>query len=113
MNTSYMVGWGSKYPRQLHHRGSSIPSFHVHPAKVGCNDGLTTYYSSTNPNPNTHVGAIVGGPDSNDQFSDLRSDYSHSEPATYMNAAFAGAVAALLPGTQEECVGTKKMGDPA
>ncbi|XP_056174488.1 endoglucanase isoform X2 [Syzygium oleosum] len=113
MNTSYMVGWGSKYPRQLHHRGASIPSIHVHPAKVGCNDGLATYYSSTNPNPNTHVGAIVGGPDSNDQFSDLRSDYSHSEPATYMNAAFAGAVAALLPGTQEECVGTKKMGDHA
>ncbi|XP_030530257.2 endoglucanase-like [Rhodamnia argentea] len=108
MNMSYMVGWGTKYPRQLHHRGASIPSIHIHPAKVGCHDGLTTYYSSTSPNPNTHEGAIVGGPDSNDQFSDLRSDYSHSEPMTYMNAAFVGAVAALVSGTQKECVGTKK-----
>ncbi|KAF8013370.1 hypothetical protein BT93_I1268 [Corymbia citriodora subsp. variegata] len=109
MNMSYMVGWGSKYPRRLHHRGASIPSIHVHPAKVGCDEGLATYYSSTNPNPNTHIGAIVGGPDSNDRFSDSRSDYLHSEPATYMNAAFVGAVAALSSGIQEECAGTKKM----
>lgn len=96
MKMSYMVGFGSKYPKQLHHRGSSIPSIHVHPAKVGCNDGLSAYYNSGNQNPNTHVGAIVGGPDSNDQFNDARSDYSHSEPTTYMNAAFVGSVSALL-----------------
>ncbi|KAK2984585.1 hypothetical protein RJ640_018963 [Escallonia rubra] len=103
MQMSYMVGYGSKYPTQLHHRGASIPSIHVHPAKVGCNDGYSTWYSSSKPNPNTHVGAIVGGPNSNDQFNDARSDYSHLEPTTYMNAAFLGSVAALLGGSNTEC----------
>lgn len=96
MKMSYMVGFGSKNPKQLHHRGSSIPSVHSHPSKVGCNEGYSNYYSSNNPNPNQHVGAIVGGPDSNDHFNDQRSDYSHSEPTTYINAAFVGAVAGLL-----------------
>ncbi|GMJ06241.1 glycosyl hydrolase 9B15 [Hibiscus trionum] len=102
MKMSYMVGYGSKHPMQLHHRGSSIPSIHDHPSKVGCNDGMSSYFGSNAPNPNQHVGAIVGGPDSNDHFNDLRSDYSHSEPTTYMNAAFVGAVAALLDETKEE-----------
>ncbi|PON39900.1 Glycoside hydrolase [Parasponia andersonii] len=97
MKTSYMVGFGSKYPTQLHHRGSSIPSLRIHPTKVGCNEGQTEYYSSSKPNPNVHVGALVGGPNSNDQFNDVRSDYSHLEPTTYMNAAFVGSVAALIP----------------
>ncbi|GAV76134.1 Glyco_hydro_9 domain-containing protein [Cephalotus follicularis] len=96
MQMAYMVGFGSKYPNQVHHRGASIPSIHAHPNKVGCNDGYSSYYTSSNPNPNTHMGSIVGGPDINDHFNDLRSDYSHSEPTTYMNAAFVGSVAALL-----------------
>ncbi|KAE8657300.1 Endoglucanase 20 [Hibiscus syriacus] len=61
MEMSYMVGFGSKHPMQLHHRGSSIPSIHTHPNKVGCNDG-SSYLSPNNPNPNQHVGAIVGAP---------------------------------------------------
>ena len=60
----------------------------------------SSYYSPSNPNQ--HVGAIVGGPDSNDQFHDQRSDYSHSEPTTYINAAFVGAVAALLDESKQE-----------
>lgn len=93
---SYMVGFGGKYPTQLHHRGSSIPSIRTSPAKVGCNEGFSAWYSSSKPNPNTHIGAIVGGPDSNDQFTDSRSDYSHAEPTTYINAAFVGAAAAFV-----------------
>ncbi|XLR65255.1 hypothetical protein S83_015927 [Arachis hypogaea] len=96
MSMSYMVGFGSNYPKKLHHRGSSIPSIKDQQGKVGCSDGMSNYYNSPNPNPNTHVGAIVGGPDSNDHFGDERSDYSHSEPTTYINAAFVGSVAALL-----------------
>lgn len=92
---SYMVGFGTTYPTKLHHRGSSIPSIKTLKTKVDCNGGYT-YYNSGNPNPNTHVGAIVGGPDVNDQFQDARSDYSHSEPTTYINAAFVGSAAALL-----------------
>lgn len=102
MKMSYMVGFGSKYPQQLHHRGSSIPSIHTHTAKVDCNQGYSSWYSSNQPNPNVHVGAIVGGPDSNDRFNDVRSEYSHSEPTTYMNAAFVGSVAALLHQTEEK-----------
>ncbi|KAL3498907.1 hypothetical protein ACH5RR_041639 [Cinchona calisaya] len=105
LKMSYMVGFGNKYPTQLHHRGASIPSIRGHPAKVGCNDGYSTWYSSPNPNPNTHVGAIVGGPNLSDQFNDLRSDYSHLEPTTYMNAAFVASVAALVGDSiEDECL---------
>ncbi|KAJ9147991.1 hypothetical protein P3X46_030090 [Hevea brasiliensis] len=107
MKMSYMVGFGSKYPTQIHHRAASIPSIQVHPEKVGCNDGFSSFYSINQPNPNTHVGAIVGGPDSNDQYKDLRSDYSHAEPTTYLNAAFVGSVAALITktGSEAKCSG--------
>ncbi|CAA0812132.1 Endoglucanase 18 [Striga hermonthica] len=103
LNMSYMVGFGAKYPTQLHHRGASIPSIRNHPAKVGCSDGLSAWYNSPNPNPNTHVGAVVGGPGPNDQFTDSRTDFSHLEPTTYMNAAFVGSVAALIGQTGPEC----------
>ncbi|GKD63574.1 endoglucanase 18-like protein [Tanacetum coccineum] len=96
MKMSYMVGYGNNYPTQLHHRGASIDSVYNHPAKVGCSDGYSSYFSSSKPNPNIHVGAIVGGPNSNDGFSDTRLDHSHLEPTTYMNAAFVGSVAAFL-----------------
>ncbi|KAH7513870.1 hypothetical protein FEM48_Zijuj11G0028400 [Ziziphus jujuba var. spinosa] len=96
MKISYMVGFGDRYPMQLHHRGSSIPSKKAHPSKIGCNEGYSSYFSSSKPNPNIHIGALVGGPNSDDRFNDVRSDYSHSEPTTYMNAAFVGSVAALL-----------------
>lgn len=102
MKMSYMAGFGSKFPLQIHHRGASIPSIGAHPAKVSCNDGYSSYYHSSNPNSNVHVGAIVGGPDSNDQFKDLRTDYSHAEPTTYMNAAFVGSVAPLLAQSEQE-----------
>lgn len=91
-----MVGYGTKYPTQLHHRGASIESVYVHPTKVGCNDGYSNYYSSSKPNPNIHMGAIVGGPNYNDGFIDTRPDSFHLEPTTYMNAAFVGSVAAFL-----------------
>lgn len=95
MKMSYMVGFGNKYPTQLHHRGSSLPSIKSKPEKIGCNGGFS-YYNSDQPNPNVHTGAIVGGPNSADQFSDKRSAYSHAEPTTYINAAFIGPVAALI-----------------
>ncbi|KMT12027.1 hypothetical protein BVRB_5g099860 [Beta vulgaris subsp. vulgaris] len=96
MKISYMVGFGSKFPQQVHHRGASIPSIKTQPTKVGCNQGYSSWYNSNKPNPNVHVGAVVGGPDANDQFKDVRSDHTHLEPTTYMNAAFVGSVAPLL-----------------
>ncbi|KDP25379.1 hypothetical protein JCGZ_20535 [Jatropha curcas] len=103
MKMSYMVGFGNKYPTQLHHRGASIPSIRVHSDKVGCNDGFSMYFNSNRPNPNTHIGAVVGGPDSNDQYKDLRTEYSRAEPTTYMNAAFVGSVSALLTEKEADC----------
>lgn len=91
---SYMVGFGQKYPLRVHHRGSSLPSVHAHPAKIGCNDGFQSLNSGS-PNPNVLVGAIVGGPDSRDNFEDDRNNYQQSEPATYINAPLVGALAFL------------------
>jgi len=96
MGVSYMVGFSSKFPRRIHHRGSSIPSIKALSRKVTCNEGFSSWLPASDPNQNIHVGAIVGGPDGNDQFPDNRGDSTHSEPATYINAAFVGACAAAL-----------------
>ncbi|KAG2260476.1 hypothetical protein Bca4012_008405 [Brassica carinata] len=92
LKMSYMVGYGSKYPRRIHHRGSSLPSVAAHPTKIQCHDGFSMF-TSQSPNPNELTGAVVGGPDQNDQFPDERSDYQRSEPATYINAPLVGALA--------------------
>jgi hypothetical protein len=96
MGMSYMVGFGNTFPRRIHHRGSSIPSIKVLGRTVPCKEGFSSWLPTSDPNPNVHVGAIVGGPDGNDRFSDSRGDSSHSEPATYINAAFVGACAAAM-----------------
>ncbi|XP_008784873.2 endoglucanase 1-like [Phoenix dactylifera] len=95
---SYMVGFGERYPLHVHHRGSSIPSVHAHPGHVSCNDGFQYLYSGS-PNPNVLVGAVLGGPDGNDGFSDDRNNYQQTEPATYINAPMVGALA-FFAGTQ-------------
>ncbi|KAJ8568309.1 hypothetical protein K7X08_027842 [Anisodus acutangulus] len=51
--------------------------------------------NSGSPNPNVLVGAIVGGPDSRDNFEDDRNNYQQSEPATYINAPLVWALAFL------------------
>ncbi|KAL7605410.1 hypothetical protein Lser_V15G19110 [Lactuca serriola] len=95
MKMSYMVGYGANYPRRIHHRGSSLPSLSTHPQTFGCEGGFQPFYYTSNPNPNILTGAIVGGPNQNDFFPDERTDYSHSEPATYINAAMVGPLAYL------------------
>ncbi|XP_071731389.1 endoglucanase 9-like [Rutidosis leptorrhynchoides] len=95
MKMSYMVGYGTNYPKRIHHRGSSIPSIRTHPQPFGCDGGFNSFYYTSNPNPNILTGAIVGGPNQNDFFPDERTDYSHSEPATYVNAAIVGPLAYL------------------
>eukprot|EP00253_Pinus_taeda_P008910 PITA_08910 len=94
LGMSYMVGYGAKFPERIHHRGSCLPSVYNHPQKISCNDGFQSLYSN-GPNPNILVGAVVGGPDNNDRFSDERNDYAHSEPTTYINAPFVGCLAYL------------------
>lgn len=94
LRMSYMVGYGPRYPQRIHHRGSSLPSVASHPAKIQCSSGFD-FMNSESPNPNIHVGAIVGGPDQHDRFPDQRSDYEQSEPSTYMNAPLVGTLAYL------------------
>ncbi|KAL6517352.1 hypothetical protein OROMI_033053 [Orobanche minor] len=90
--TSYMVGYTTKYPQRIHHRGSSIPSLRDHPNFIACKEG-SLYFNSPNPNPNVLVGAIVGGPGEDDEYEDNRADFRKSEPTTYINAPFVGVVA--------------------
>lgn len=47
-------------------------------------------------NPNLLYGALVGGPDQDDQYEDDRSDYVHNEVAVDYNAGFQGALAGII-----------------
>lgn len=96
LNMSYMAGFGPKYPTQVHQRSASIISIHESPLHVGCGQGFVDWFPSDNPNPNVLVGAIVGGPDINDNFKDSRRDSSCTEPTTYINSGFVGLLARLL-----------------
>ncbi|CAH8272908.1 unnamed protein product [Arabidopsis lyrata] len=96
--TSYMVGYGENYPRQVHHRGSSIVSFNVDQKFVTCRGGYATWFSRKGSDPNVLTGAIVGGPDAYDNFADQRDNYEQTEPATYNNAPLLGVLARLISG---------------
>ncbi|XP_041004323.1 endoglucanase 9-like [Juglans microcarpa x Juglans regia] len=93
LKLSYMVGYGPYFPKRIHHRGSSLPSLASHPQSLGCDGSFQPYLYSSNPNPNILTGAIVGGPNQDDGYPDERTDYSHAEPATYINAAIVGPLA--------------------
>ncbi|KAG7557393.1 Carbohydrate binding domain CBM49 [Arabidopsis suecica] len=97
--TSYMVGYGENYPRQVHHRGSSIVSFNVDQKFVTCRGGYATWFSRKGSDPNVLTGAIVGGPDAYDNFADQRDNYEQTEPATYNNAPLLGVLARLISGS--------------
>ena len=75
--------------QDVHHRGASIPHDNK---KYSCTGGWK-WRDSRNPNPNNITGAMVGGPDQFDQFRDVRSNYSYTEPTLAGNA---GLVAALV-----------------
>uniref|UniRef100_A0A2N9FXQ5 Endoglucanase n=1 Tax=Fagus sylvatica TaxID=28930 RepID=A0A2N9FXQ5_FAGSY len=96
--TSYMVGYGNNHPQQVHHRASSIVSIKVNPSFVSCRGGYATWFSRKASDPNLLVGAVVGGPDENDNFADQRDNYEQTEPATYNNAPLFGLLARLSGG---------------
>ena len=78
---TYQVGMGEKSPLSPHHRT----------AHGSCTDSIQK------PEINRHliVGALVGGPDRQDNYEDDRSDYISNEVATDYNAGFTGALARL------------------
>ncbi|MEN1988380.1 glycoside hydrolase family 9 protein [Paenibacillus hubeiensis] len=78
---SYVVGYGQNPPQHPHHRtahgswanSENIPASHRH----------------------TLYGAMVGGPDASDGYTDSISDYVSNEVAIDYNAAFTGALAKM------------------
>ncbi|CBY22191.1 unnamed protein product [Oikopleura dioica] len=85
---SFVIGYGKKYPTRPHHRASSCPG----PGKP-CGDN---YLNRNDANPNLLLGALVGGPDSEDNFKDDRKDYIQNEVALDYNAAYQGLMAGML-----------------
>lgn len=78
---SYVCGFGINPPTNPHHRN----------AHASINNNINE------PVNNRHVlfGALVGGPNANDNYVDDRTDYIQNEVAMDYNAAFTGAVARL------------------
>ena len=78
---SYIIGYGPRYPENPHHRT----------AHGSWSDSIQT------PTQSRHllIGALVGGPNAEDNFQDDRSNYVYSEVATDYNAALTSALARL------------------
>lgn len=86
-----MVGFGDKFPTHVHHRSASIPwDGKYYP----CSEGDKWLYAKE-PNPNLLVGAMVGGPDESDKFSDERDKPWFTEPSIAGNAGLVAALIAL------------------
>lgn len=96
LKISYLVGYSSNYPTQVHHRAASIPANSI---VYGCKEGFE-WLSATGPNPNIAFGALVGGPFQNDSFIDSRNNSMQNEPTTYNSAAVVGLMAGLSSTSQ-------------
>jgi hypothetical protein len=100
---SYQIGYGSKYPKQPHHRGASCPD---RPAP--CSEANLNAKADS---PQNLIGALVGGPDAQGNYVDDRTDYVQNEVATDYNSGFHGALAGIvhleatnnLPPTNNKC----------
>lgn len=91
MKTSYLVGFGDKFPTHVHHRSASIPwdgKWHT------CDEG-ENFLNTLNTNPNTITGAMVTGPDKNDMFLDDRSKKWFTEARIWSNAGLVAALVAM------------------
>lgn len=84
---SFMVGYGSKYPRQPYHKASSCPR-----VPSPCGD---TYKQSSESNPQILYGAVVAGPDKNDKFQDVRTKKEFTGVSLDTNAGVQSSLAAL------------------
>ncbi|XP_071116317.1 endoglucanase 4-like [Haliotis cracherodii] len=85
---SYVIGYGDNYPLKPHHAGSSCPD---RPASCTWNE-----FNSPAPNPQILYGALVGGPDQNDNYVDDRTDYVKNEVACDYNAGMQSAIAGII-----------------
>ncbi len=85
---SFVVGFGEDSPENPHHRGASG----------------TTHVGSAGPNEHTLYGALVGGPDRDGSYEDVRTDYIANEVAVDYNAAFSGALAGLISQLETDAI---------
>lgn len=78
---SYVIGYGENSPKNPHHR----TAHGAYSNNIG------------EPAETRHIlfGALVGGPDSNDNYTDDRNNYINNEVACDYNAGFTGALAKL------------------
>jgi len=78
---SYIIGFGANYPQNPHHRT----------AHGSWANSIDT------PSQTRHVlqGAMVGGPDSGDNYQDVRSNYTENEVACDYDAALVGDLAKM------------------
>jgi endoglucanase len=88
-SSSYLIGFGANPPQHPHHRTA-------HGSWAD---------SQSEPATHRHVlyGALVGGPNASDAYTDSISDYISNEVAVDYNSAFSGVLAAaqqLAPGSQ-------------
>ena len=88
LGMSYMVGFGGKFPKYVHHRASSCP---LSPKSCGWE-----YFSTTEPNPNILTGALVGGPALDGSYFDKRDNYVQNEVAIDYSYGLTGVLAAIL-----------------
>ena len=79
---SFVCGFGVNPPKSPHHRTAS---------------GVCTDNLSADPKVNVHTltGALVGGPDASDGYTDTRSDYCMNEVAVDYNSGFTGLMAKM------------------
>ncbi|PUZ74079.1 hypothetical protein GQ55_1G036100 [Panicum hallii var. hallii] len=96
MRTSYLVGYGAAYPRRVHHRAASSASYRHDRDFIGCLQGFDSWYSARRENPHDLVGAVVGGPNGEDVFSDRRGAYMQTEACTYNTAPMVGVFSKLM-----------------
>ncbi|CAF1921797.1 unnamed protein product [Brassica oleracea] len=89
-NLSYVVGFGERYPSQVHHRGASIPAH----KKESCKGGWR-WKDSNMDNPNIIQGALVAATDKYDGFQDVRTSSNYTEPTLVGNAGLVAALVAL------------------
>lgn len=88
-NFSYVVGMGEDYPQAWHHRTSS-GAWNDKWSNIGQTEG-------EDAKPHAHIlyGALVGGPDQKDGYSDKIGDYQYTEVAIDYNAGYTAALCAM------------------
>ncbi|MFZ5988112.1 MAG: glycoside hydrolase family 9 protein, partial [Bacillota bacterium] len=94
-NMSYIIGYGTNYPKHPHHRAANGYTY--------ATGGIT------NEAKHVLLGSLVGGPDATDTYKDDVNQYQYTEVALDYNAGLVGALA----GMQKNYGGTVSSPSPA